>query len=174
MDSLTNQNEIPKKPFFFMLVGLPGSGKSYTAQRLVERWSKESRSPMMHLSSDAYIEAAAKRQGLTYNEVFASAISKATFIFLERCKHLLSQGADMVIDKTNLTIESRAKLLEMVPKHYQKIAVVVEVHEDLRRARMEARLDKLIPAEADIGMRARYVPPTEAEGFDLVISSDML
>jgi uridine kinase len=67
--------EITSMPELVMLCGIPTSGKSTYLEKLkkVKYWESA-----VILSTDNYIEAQAKRLGMTYNEVFQDCIDEAT------------------------------------------------------------------------------------------------
>jgi predicted kinase len=146
---------------FYMLVGLPGTGKSTFCNQLnIDR-------EFTVISSDDIMEMIGKRYHFTYNELF----SDITYSFSEKMMFNIARLAiernDRIIwDQTNLTVKSRAKKLAMIPKHYLKHAVVFNIPDD-----WETRLNrpgKTIPTNVLETMKQSFQMPTEAEGFDLV------
>lgn len=146
---------------FYMLVGLPGTGKSTFCNQLnIDR-------EFTVISSDDILEMIGKKYHFTYNELF----SNNTYSFSEKMMFNIARLAvernDRIIwDQTNLTVKSRANKLAMIPKHYLKRAVVFNIPDD-----WETRLDrpgKTIPTNVLETMKQSFQMPTEAEGFDLV------
>ena len=167
----------------YMLVGLPGTGKSTWTDRFKRRYREEqshlafkTNQPLEWnlsvISTDNIIQSIADEHRLTYNQIF----DNITYSFAEKLSHKLARFAfernDIVIwDQTNLTIKSRAKKLALVPSHYTKIAVVFGVPDDLPQ-RLQSRVGKHIPDNVMSGMIRNYQQPTTTEGFDNIICSD--
>ena len=97
------------------LVGLPGSGKS-TFRELCKGY--------LVASSDDFIETQARSEGKTYNDVFKKYIEPATKHFNHMVSHAVAGKLPLIVDRTNLTISSRAKVLAKIPVNWTKIAVV--------------------------------------------------
>jgi predicted kinase len=146
---------------FYMMVGLPGTGKSTFCNQL--NIDQE----FTVISSDDIMEMIGKKYHFTYNELF----SNNTYSFSEKMMFNIARLAvernDRIIwDQTNLTVKSRANKLATIPKHYIKHAVVFNIPDD-----WETRLDrpgKTIPTNVLETMKQSFQMPTEAEGFDLV------
>lgn len=150
---------------FYMLCGVPGSGKTTWVNQLYKDYSTSA--VIRSLSTDDIIDDIGRRYGLTYNEVFGD----ITYSFAEKIINKLAptvfERADIVIwDQTNLTVKSRAKKLLMVPSNFQKIAIVFEVpeHEELHK-RLNNRPGKSIPNKVLNNMIGSYIHPTKTEGF---------
>lgn len=140
-------------PNAYVLVGLPGVGKStWVASR------------GRVASSDAFIELFAKLRGQTYNDVFPEYIKKAEAHFWE-----LLEGCDenIYIDRTNLTVKSRARLFKALPNH-KFTAIVFSIPEDWQK-RLASRPGKQIPDNILHQMDRSYQPPTLDEGFHQII-----
>jgi predicted kinase len=153
---------------FYMLVGLPGTGKS--------RWCKEQIEAYWHvcnpvvLSSDDLIEEEAKRLGLTYSDVFRDHISLAERQVLLKATEAFKNNQHVIWDQTNLSKAARAKKLKMVPAHYHKICYVFETpDEETHRERLDGRPGKTIPPAIVNHMKQRYEQPMLAEGFQNVV-----
>lgn len=151
---------------FVVMVGLPGSGKS----TLIAKMKQEK--PYTVISSDDIFEEWGKEQGLDYNAAFK------TFEFKDveremnnRLRDALNKKENVIVDRTNMTVKSRARVLGFVPKGYKKIAVVFELDPaELKRRqdKREKETGKKIPDSVIDNMRQSYQPPTKAEGFDEV------
>jgi predicted kinase len=146
-------------PRLFMLIGVPGSGKS--------TWIRSRSHDAVVASTDDKIEAAAAAQGLTYSEVFDAEIKAANAAMREDVKQAVKDKRDIIWDQTNLTAKSRRGKLGQVPKSYQKIALFFPTPdgEELQR-RLDARAGKHIPAHVIQSMIATLEEPTPGEGFD--------
>lgn len=159
MDGHPNQ---ATKKSMYMLVGLPGCGKS----TWVKNYFTEA---VPVISTDWIVEVIADRYGMTYNDVFGD----ITYNFAERMMHkialdLVARGDRTIVwDQTNLTIGSRAKKLAMFPD-YSKIAVVVSTPDD-HAQRLASRTGKDIPANVLTSMASKYQKPSFAEGFDVIL-----
>jgi len=150
-------------PRVYMLIGVPGSGKStWTAS---QPWTKD----CAIVSSDRYIDEEAERQGKTYNEVFADYIKVATKLMENHVLVAQANGRDIVWDQTNTSARSRkAKLAPLT--NYEKVAVVFKTPqaEELNR-RLQSRPGKVIPAHVMEKMIASFELPTTEEGFTEVL-----
>ena len=151
-------------PTLWMLVGVPGSGKS--------SWVNSQRfgSHTVVVSTDRHIDAEADRQGKTYSQVFKSYIKRATSIMTADLAMAIKDGDDVVWDQTSVTIKSRAAKLASIPDNYRKVAVFFPTPEakELER-RLASRPGKTIPWNVVQGMASQLEAPTKDEGFDEVI-----
>jgi predicted kinase len=149
-------------PTFYMLIGVPASGKS--------TWRASNAKGAETISTDDIIEKIAASQDKTYNDVFKDNIKAATNIADRRAKSAFDDERDVVWDQTNLTRKSRASKLTMVPKHYKKVAVYFPTpHPEVHKKRLAGRPGKTIPNYVLDSMTKSLEPPTKAEGFDEVI-----
>lgn len=155
------------RPICFMLVGVPGSGKSTWAANLLED------SQTVLLSTDAYIEQMANAVGKTYGEVFESTIKEATSWMKKQRDAAIANAKNIVWDQTNLTIKSRRPKLDALREAgYDVIAVVFEIPDEELKARREARekaTGKTIHPSILEQMGKDYQRPTRVEGFQKVI-----
>jgi predicted kinase len=153
-----------------MLVGLPCSGKSTWRNNLI--------TPSMDfevLSSDDMIEAYAKANHSTYNEVFETFMKlyNVDAILADKAKEIVNRKHDIVWDQTNLTKKVRAKKIKMLSnipgfKNYEKIAVVFpnDIETLLNR---NVRTGKIIPHSIMRRMAEGFEEPTLDEGFDQIV-----
>src|SRR5262245_23640574 len=89
------------------------------------------------ISSDDLIEQWAATQGLCYSDAYHKIDAKAVKQqMMDSLAAAVTANHHIVIDRTNLSRRVRAKLLERVPDHYQRIALVFEVP----RAELNRRL----------------------------------
>ena len=143
----------------YMLVGVPGSGKSTWTNN--QDWAKD----CAYISTDVWVELEAKKQNKTYTEVFAEFMPKAVHIMTEHVKLARDKGQDIIWDQTSTTIHTRKKKLVMLPEYYA-IAVVFNTpdSEELSR-RLNNRLGKVIPDDIIQLMIEGWEEPTLEEGF---------
>lgn len=152
----------------YMLIGVPGSGKTYWAGNNLVRGT------YYLLSTDAYIELEAQRVFKTYNDIFQSHIKIATermnafaeSVFVDG----FDDGRDIIWDQTNLTVKSRKAKLSMVPAKFKKVAVYFKTpNAEEHERRLKSRPGKTIPHNVLNNMIKSIEPPTKEEGFDEII-----
>jgi predicted kinase len=150
-------------PNLYMLIGVPGSGKS--------TWIKNQNfdSNVVIISTDDIIERHAQAQGLTYSEVFQNEIKAATAEMNRNLADAIAKNKDIVWDQTNLTAKSRKPKLSQIPNTYEKHAVFFKTpdEQELKR-RLASRPGKTIPANVVLGMKSQLQMPTVEEGFDFI------
>ena len=148
-------------PKLFMLIGVPGSGKS--------TWIRSRNHDAVIASTDDKIEAAAAAQGKTYNEVFDAEIKAANAAMREDVKQAVKDKRDIIWDQTNLTAKTRRGKMGQVPKSYERIALFFPTPdgEELQR-RLASRPGKTIPAHVIASMLASLQPPMIDEDFDAI------
>jgi predicted kinase len=143
----------------YMLVGVPGSGKSTWVEH--QNWSKN----CVCLSSDKFIEECAVSVGKTYNEVFDEYVKTASQLLTKRAITTNVAETDAIWDQTNLTVKSRAGKLKLFPC-YKKIAVVFKTPEpDELARRLASRPGKTISDAVMASMTSIFQMPSEEEGF---------
>ena len=149
-----------EKPKLYMLVGVPGSGKS-TWYENQEFWMKD----VAYVSTDKWVEMEAERIGKTYTEIFQEYMPKAVELMAHQVELARDKGMDIIWDQTSTTIATRAKKLRMLPDYYA-IAVVFRTPkmEELQK-RLASRPGKVIPSEVLDDMIAKWQEPTLEEGF---------
>ena len=157
------------KPTLWMLVGVPGSGKStWIDYQLDHRDAQEN---VTVASTDDYIELVASSQHKTYNEVFKDVIKDAEKVMYQGVRFATENNMDIIWDQTNLTRKSRAKKLIMIPDRYEKIAIVFPTpDEDELQRRLASRPGKTIPEHILGGMIEMLEYPKKDEGFDSVLT----
>ena len=101
----------------YVLVGVPGSGKSTWVQN--QEWAKD----IPVVSTDRFVEAYAKEQGKTYSEVFEEYMPIAVRLMANQALICQANKLDVIWDQTSTTVATRAKKIRMLPNYY-KIAVV--------------------------------------------------
>jgi len=146
-------------PKMYVLVGVPGSGKSTWATN--QEWFKD----CAYISTDKIVERYARFRKKTYSEVFGLYMPRAVNFMIKQLNKAKERGVDIVWDQTSTTIESRARKFRLCPDHYA-IAVVFKTPErtELDR-RLANRPGKEIPVQVVNDMINRWEDPTEEEGF---------
>lgn len=132
-----------------VLVGLPGAGKSTFAQRFARSHERVSRDEL--------------RQSRSPQRRHAELIQRA-----------LRAGRSVVVDDTNVSPEQRAPLFAAARAHDARVVVYLftaEPHECVaRNARREGAAR--VPAVAIFAAARRLVPPSYAEGIDVLYRVD--
>jgi predicted kinase len=153
-------------PTYTMLIGVPGSGKSSWLARQPIDWTNT-----VIASTDNIIQQRAEDQGKTYSEVFQQEIKSATAEMNKTIRDALAAGHNVIHDQTNLTAKTRASKLAQIPMVYAKLAVFFPTPSDEELARrLAGRPGKTIPAKVVLGMKSQLEKPTQAEGFDRVVT----
>jgi predicted kinase len=149
-------NHMPK---VYVLVGVPGSGKStWIAQ---QDWARD----CSIVSTDHWIEVFARELGRTYSEVFDLFMPAAVRAMSAQVALAQQQGRDIVWDQTSVSVASRAKKFASLPD-YEHVAVVFATPEPAELARRLAqRPGKVIPESVVQHMINTFELPTESEGY---------
>jgi predicted kinase len=155
-----------QKPIAFMLIGLPGSGKS--------TWSKPHiENGVSIISSDDYIDKVAMEKGLTYSQVFDAEIKNATAHMNQQIQDLTTAKKPLIWDQTNLTPKSRKPKIDKLKKAgYEIIGIAFECPIDEiynRIAQRTKETGKHIPRKIVNQMSQSYIKPTASEGFTKII-----
>lgn len=152
-------------PKAYILVGVPGSGKSTWISQAPVDWNNT-----VVASTDNYVEKEAKRQGKTYTEVFNDVMPDAVKHMAQTVVDAVRDNQDIIWDQTSTTKHTRAKKLRMLPNNYETIAVVFPTPDkkELDR-RLGNRPGKTIPDEVISNMISKWEEPSEDEGFNKII-----
>jgi predicted kinase len=146
-------------PKCYQLIGVPGAGKSTWIKN--QDWAID----IPVVSTDNFVEAYAKEQGKTYNEVFKDYMPKAVKLMANQALICQANGLDVIWDQTSTTVLSRRKKFNTLPK-YEHIAVVFRTPEpDELARRLSSRPGKNIPQHVMDQMIDGWEEPTEDEGF---------
>ena len=143
----------------YVLVGVPGSGKSTWVSK--QHWARD----CVYVSTDMHIEDYANLVGKTYSEVFDKFMPKAIELMAQDVRAARTAGKDIIWDQTSTTINSRKKKFNMLP-NYEHIAVVFKTpeKEELDK-RLAGRPGKHIPNHVIKTMISGLQEPTKDEGF---------
>jgi len=148
----------------YVLVGVPGSGKSTWVDD--QEWAIT----CARISTDKWVEIYAKEVGRTYSEVFTDFMPTAVDLMAKEVIAAREMKRDIIWDQTSTTIASRARKFNMLPDYY-KIAVVFKTPEKEELAkRLASRPGKEIPISVveQMAFDLTADPPSLEEGFDEV------
>ena len=148
-------------PTLYILIGVPGSGKSTYAKELCEK----SERGVALVSSDEI------RKWLFGNES-CQANPKLVFDTAhEAIKNQLSCGYDVVFDATNIYKHNREKLIKKimfkVTKPVRFVAIYFDTPIETCIARQELR-ERKVPTKVIEKMARQIDKPTFEEGFDII------
>jgi predicted kinase len=155
-----------KKPIAYILVGLPGSGKSsYLSNEL-----RDVVEIAFVYSTDDYIEMVASEQGKTYNDVFSSKLMKEAEKYLEkRLKKAIEKRQDIIWDQTNLGQKKRQKIIQKLKgTHILRCIYFPITLEDFNewQDRLENREGKKISRKIIMQMVESMNVPELEEGYN--------
>lgn len=157
--------ELTSTPTVYMMIGVPGSGKSTWINRQNFDWNST-----VLISTDAIIDRTAKQLGKTYNDVFSTTIKAASQEMNQQLEQAIKNKMNIVWDQTNLSAKARQSKLAKIPKSYRKVAVFFEIPDDQKLdRRLQSRPGKIIPANVVASMKQQLEMPTASEGFDKII-----
>ena len=148
-----------KAPKLYVLVGVPGSGKSTWVAN--QEWAAD----CAYISTDYYVEKFARRLGKTYNEVFDDVMPRAIRLMMRAVNIARKAKKDVIWDQTSTTIASRKRKFHALPKYYSIAVVFKTPATDELARRLAGRPGKNIPAHVMNSMISGFVMPTESEGF---------
>jgi len=147
-------------PTVYVLVGVPGSGKSTWIDQ--QDWARD----CVVVSTDNFVEHYAKEVGSTYSEVFDDYMPTAVKLMADQVVQAREAGHDIVWDQTSTTLGSRRKKFAMLP-NYHAVAVVFPTPDpEEHQRRLASRPGKTIPWNILNGMISGFQMPTLEEGFD--------
>ena len=152
-------------PVIYVMVGLPGSGKSTWIKNKLASDS----TAYVIVSSDDEIERLAAQDGLSYNDGFDKYVGQATSIMKQKFREAVNNNENIIWDQTNMTPKKRRTILQQVPATYRKVAIVFELDDNELNNRLNKRsreTGKTIPAHVIKSMAQSYIPPAKSEGFD--------
>ena len=158
-----NPVNFPKMKTAYILVGVPGSGKSTWIENH-KSWTQD----CAIISTDYHVEQYARSVGKTYSEVFEEYMPTAVGLMADNVVTARNYDFNIIWDQTSTTVASRAKKFRMLPD-YRHIAVVFKTPSagELQR-RLLNRPGKHIPDHVLKGMIDGFVLPTKQEGYDQI------
>jgi|GEM_PF-781773 len=120
-----------KKPIAYVLVGLPGSGKS--------TWAAAHPEHLPIASTDAFIEAYAEQNRLSYAEAFKQYQHQAKLLLKQRLNDLIAAKAAFIWDQTNITARKRRAIYNKLHPTHRVVYVCFCVPVEICIARVEER-----------------------------------
>lgn len=132
----------------YIMVGVPGSGKSTYAEKL----SKETGAVI--ISSDNI------REELYGDAAIQGDNGKVFGMYYYRAKCLLLEGKDIILDATNLTKKDRKNIYNRFGNSYHYEAFVCAVPKEVAKER-NANRERVVPEEVIDRMYDRFTFPYE-------------
>lgn len=156
----------------YMLIGLPGSGKSTVSKELLKDIPET-----IVVSTDEYIEKYAKERGKKYEDVYREVGDDAQKWMNVRIRQIINEKNNFVWDQTNVFKSARKKKISMLKQNnYEVIAVAIYLSEDELDKRLSNRVakgGKKIPYKIINEMKDFYELPKYDEGFkDIYLIGD--
>jgi len=139
----------------YMLVGIPGSGKTTFAKELMKRYNAEI------ISTD---KVRKDNPNLKENEIWPEVY--------KLCADKINENKDIIFDATNITPNVRARFDNELAKYnvtYDKVAFFIKasVEECIKRVEKRNQLpgELYLPLEVIASYGKKIIPPTIDEGF---------
>ena len=140
-------------PTVFIMVGIPGAGKTTWALSHPEL---------------AYVGSDAIRRELYGREMTPRGYRRVHRIMAVRMREHLAAGRDVVVDSAHITPRARRFLLKQLPPGYRAVAVFINT--PLKQAlHNNQNLDRHVPEPGIRFLHRRLAPPTLQEGFHDII-----
>lgn len=155
-------------PEVIFLIGLPGSGKTdYALRKLAE--DKKYRKYTL-CSTDRRIEVQSIAMGKRYHEVYDDLFPEAFEGMLWHIEVAIENNMSMFIDTCTVSKAERKKILDKIPSHYKKRAIIFHVPNDELKKRLLIRADETGKITTDailMKILEKYEHPTKDE-FDII------
>lgn len=165
-EKIFNKLKLTRTPEVVFLIGLPGSGKSSYIKKQFDNERHFRKYAVC--STDYYIETMAAIKGKKYHEIFEEFYPEAEKNFFEHIDVAVKNNVSIFIDRTNVSASDRKMVLDKIPSHYIKRAVVFHLPQDELKKRLLHRAEttgKVITDEVLERIIAKYEHPTYQE-FD--------
>lgn len=150
----------------YMMIGVPGSGKSTHISEL------QKTEMIRSVSSDEYLDNVAKKMNLKYSDVYKDHISDAIKWMNSEIRSLMDEQKDFIWDQTNLNPKARKdKINLLISNGYEIEAICFETEKSVVMERVQKRAEltgKRIPKEVMNSMFLSYQQPTHEEGFSRI------
>lgn len=153
------------KRLCYMLIGVPGSGKSTVAQSLLDENSQ-----LKIASTDLLIEQYAAKKGKTYSQVHREYVDQATKGMNLQIQSMMKKGESFIWDQTNVFASARKKkLTTLLQNKYTVIAITIELSPNELQKRLTERVangSKFVGDKIIADLLLNYSRPTYSEGFE--------
>ena len=154
-EKINNKIKAINSPMLIVLIGLPGSGKSFVAKRIAK-----DNDDVVVVSSDAIREE-------FYGDANDQSHNDKVFrIVNKKLKEGLLAGKKVILDATNISKKRRKALLRDL-KNPKSMAIVMAVPEYICKKRDEER-DRHVGPDVINKMIKNWCPPHFSEGFDFI------
>ena len=157
---ITYKRQTNNKPILFIMVGLPGSGKSNLAERLrIEEGDDLYVAPVIHSSDNLREELFGDANEQGNNQELFTELHK-------RIKRDLLNGIDVIYDATNIDKKKRVSFLQelkKIPCYRVCVAVMTPYYQCVMWNRTR---DRRVPDKVIRKMYKKWAPPEYREGFD--------
>lgn len=171
-DAIQRISRLTESPIFFMLIGIPGCGKS----TFVKKLNAALEQPILVASTDDLIEQEAVRRRLTYTQAFKEVNFKQISRQMnEMVAAAIKNNAWIAWDQTNVVKSSRRKKLATIPDTYTKIGITFHVDDKVLNERLMSRAQatgKVIAQHIVENMQRNYDAVTKDEGFSYLFEID--
>ncbi len=145
------------KPTLVLLCGIPGSGKTYYAEQLLnDDYYKDK---VIHLSSDSI------RRELYGDESVQGNPSEVFSLMQKRAVEALNNGLDVIYDSTSMTRKDRAGIIAACPKFVKIQCNIIWAPIEVCIKRDAAR-ERTVGKEVIDRMLKRFQAPYYDEGID--------
>ena len=144
----------------YVLVGVPGSGKSTWVN--AQEWADS----CCIISTDYWVEEEAKRQNKSYSDIFSEYMPTAVNLMAQNVVSAKEMGNDIIWDQTSTTIASRKRKFNMLPDYYAVAIVFRTPPRDELAVRLSSRPGKNVPDSVVQDMIDNWEEPSKEEGFD--------
>lgn len=171
-----------------ILIGVSGCGKTQYLKETNEVRKNRKEPVLVECSTDKYVEQFASEEGLNYSDAFDKIQELNLFKDYQRLFYIdieenIKKGRDFVVDRTNLTVGYRKKLIDEIKEKAAKYNQEVEVFGVSFDFPIEVIKKRLYKREADTGksipefvienqIRA-FEKPTEEEGFNNLLELEV-
>lgn len=150
-----------------LMVGLPGSGKSTIAEKMIngeiEDFLDFNGFNTVILSSDTLRKMLLGDEKDQSNNKLVFEELKKYFV------HFLNQGYNIIVDATNINMKERRSYIELTKKYdTRRVAYVVNTPFDECVNRAENRLNRPINKEIIFNMMKRFQCPQPFEGLEVI------
>lgn len=151
-------------PTCYMLIGLPGSGKSTISEGLLKDMPD-----LIIVSTDEYIEKYARERGKKYEEVYREVGEDAQKWMNVRIRQIINEKKNFAWDQTNVFKSARKKKISMLEQNkYDVVAVALHLSEEELERRLINRVakgGKKISYKIIQDMKDSYELPSYEERF---------